>query len=841
MSRTTRAYTPLLFSLLAALLAGCPPEDSPRTLRAIAITPPAPSLVTGTELQLVATGSYDNNTTADVSAMASWTSSNPAVVTVDSVGVRGRLRGVAAGTAEISATLSGVTGRVTVTVAAAELVSLAITPAIPSLPLGARLQLVATGTFSNNTTQDLTTQVSWLSGTPDVALVNDDVQKGLALALQLGTARIVATLGDLGATTTLTVTPAVLTSIGLTPAAPSLPRGTTQDLVATGTYSDGTTRDISTQVRWSTGNPGIASISNATGTQGRVTALSPGQTPITAVLGTVAGFTTLTVTPAVLRSIGVTPAAPSLPRGATQDLIATGVYSDDTTQDLTTRVVWASSAPSVAAVSNAAGSQGQATALAIGRTTITATLDTMSGSTALTVTAAVLRSIGVTPPTSTLARGTTRTFVATGTFSDNTTQDLTPQVTWSSSDTTAAVVSNAQGSRGLVTALAPGETTIAATLGTIRGTATHTVTAATLRSIGITPASPAVPLGTTQALVATGMFSDNTTQDLTPQVTWSSSDTTVVTIGNAPGTQGLATTVAVGQATILATFNGVTGSVPLTVTPAVLVSIAVTPTTPRVILGLNLTFVATGLYTDGSTRDITPQVTWTSSDPSIATISNASGSRGRATGLAGGQTTIVATLGALSGTTTLTVAPLSLRSLNISPPTASITRGATQAFVAMGVYSDDSIEDLTPYVAWGAGSPGIASISNAPGTQGLATGLAVGQTPITATLGAVSASATLTVTPAILRSLSITPGTLSLPLDLSQPFVAIGLYSDNTTQDVTAQASWTSSNPSVAAIGNAAGTRGLAVALAAGQTPITATLGAASATATLTVTPARLA
>jgi hypothetical protein len=93
--------------------------------------------------------------------------------------------------------------------------------------------------------------------------------------------------------------------------------------------------------------------------------------------------------PATLVSISVTPANPSLVRGSMQQFTATGAYSDNSVQNLTTAAHWSSSNTSVASISNAAGSNGAATATAAGTATITATAGSISGTTNLTVTGGV--------------------------------------------------------------------------------------------------------------------------------------------------------------------------------------------------------------------------------------------------------------------------------------------------------------------------------------------------------------------------------------------------------------------------------------------------------------------
>src|SRR5262249_56712675 len=89
--------------------------------------------------------------------------------------------------------------------------------------------------------------------------------------------------------------------------------------------------------------------------------------------------------------------------------------------NLTSQVTWASAAASVATIPNT----GLATAVGAGTSTISATLSGITGSTVLTVTAAALQSIAVTPANPSVAKGLTQQFTATGTYSDSSTQNLT--------------------------------------------------------------------------------------------------------------------------------------------------------------------------------------------------------------------------------------------------------------------------------------------------------------------------------------------------------------------------------------------------------------------------------
>lgn len=178
------------------------------------------------------------------------------------------------------------------------------------------------------------------------------------------------------------------------------------------------------------------------------------------VTGCSGGSSNSNIVTGTLLSLAVTPANPSIAPGTTETFIATGIYSNNTTQDLTASAIWSSSAASVAAISN-----GKATSVGPGQTTIMAASGSVSGSTTLTVTTATIASLAVTPVNPVIIAGSKKQLTATGTFSDNTTQDLTSMASWNSSSQSVATISNAAGSNGLVTSLATGTTTIAATWG----------------------------------------------------------------------------------------------------------------------------------------------------------------------------------------------------------------------------------------------------------------------------------------------------------------------------------------------------------------------------------------
>jgi hypothetical protein len=523
-----------------------------------------------------------------------------------------------------------------------------------------------------------------------------------------------------------------LTAIDVTADKMALAIGATQQATATGHFSDGSTQDLTASAAWSSQNTSVATVSGG----GIITAKAVGTTLIMASSGAVSGSMTLTVAAATLKSIAVTPASPSLAKNATQQFTATGTFSDGSTQNLTGSVAWSSGTPSVATIT----SSGLATAVGAGMSMIQAISGAVSGSTILSVTGLTLSSIAVTPANPSITKGATEQFTATGTYSDGSTQNLTGSVTWNSLTTSDATISSA----GLAKGVGVGSSTIQATSGTVKGSTVLNVSAATLTSISVTPANPSITTGATQQFTATGTFSDSSTQNLTSSVTWTSLKTAVATIS----ASGLASGVNAGSATIQAASGSITGTTTLTVNAVAptLSSIAVTPANPSIQNGAAQQFTATGTYSDASTKNITSTVTWSSLSTGVATISGA----GLAAAVGTGTSTIQAALGAVNGSTvlTVTVSTSTLQVLVVSPQNPLITdAGTTQAFTATGHYSDGTTQNLTNTATWTSSNTGVATVnsSGSATSVSLTAGQLAGYTSIAASLDGISGVSILSV------------------------------------------------------------------------------------------------
>ena len=694
------------------------------------------------------------------------------------------------------------------------LVSISVTSAssATSVATGATLQLAAQGKFNDGTVADISSQVAWKSSDTTMAILNS---AGVLTGVKAGSVTVSATESSISGSMAITVTQAALTSISIGGNG-SLAAGTSEPLSAQGTYTDSSTQSITSQVTWKSLDTTIATVSNS----GMLTSLKAGTVAITASMGSVTGNANVTVTSAVLTTINVGTPSPSLASGGTEQLAATGVYSDASTQSLTTQVIWGTSDQTVASVTGV----GLLTALKVGSVSVTATLGAVTGTGNVAVTAPSLSSITITPAVFSIASGQGKQLSAVGVYSDGTSQDVTSQVTWNALSTAYATVN----SSGLVTGVSAGSSTITATIGSKTGSATATVTAAQLASIVITPATASIATGQTQSFTASGIFSDGSTTDITNSVTWNSSATNFATMS----ATGLATGVSAGSAVITASSGTVTSSPStLSVTSAVLTEIDIAPDGQYIPVGGQYPLTLTGSYSDNTTQTIT-NATWSSSDSTLASVDP---NAGIVTGVANSNNnpvTITANYGGITTTTTVYITAAVAESLQLSPLSASIASGTTQQYAVNQVYSDGSIQPVTAGLSWLSSSASVAGINS----NGLATGLTPGQTTITVAYGSMTATASLTVTAATLTNIVVTPVTTVVGINGNVQFTATGVFTDNSTEDLTSQVVWSSSNASYALIG--AG--GLASGRSAGSTTVTASYGSISGSATLTVSTATL-
>ena len=385
-----------------------------------------------------------------------------------------------------------------------------------------------------------------------------------------------------------------------------------------------------------------------------------------------------------------------------------------------------------------------------GTSSISADLAGTTGiSSDLTVSQAYLFELHINPGYPSIAPGIRYQLKAIGLFkfgSDYYSQDLTEWVSWSSSDSNLVFVSNAKGSKGLVTQTkVPGVAERSATitvksplLTTVTGTTTLTLqsNAFELNSIEISPSSATHYQDSTQIFKAVGVFSNGTNayrQDISHAVVWSSSDNSIAVINNGRESYGKVIHLTGGEVTIRATLNEVSGTATLTVIPDTYTasSIAITPASPAVGTATDLHLTATATFSDGTdsfVQDVTESVLWSSSDETMARVSNAEGSRGVVTGIAAGAVNItadwktyrtsVAAYSSATQTESVTVEDIAtLSTLDATTDSTNGPDGSTQ-LTAIATYASSNTQDVTESAIWTSSRPAVATVINVPGSKG---------------------------------------------------------------------------------------------------------------------------
>lgn len=747
------------------------------SLTSVSLTPTNPTITLSTSPASTQTfdtiGHYSFGNPKDITNQLTWLSLDTTVATINTQGVAtaaGSGRVVITGT--IVDPVSGKTFVVsTILTVVPQLTGITVSPVSAQIAKGTVQQFTATGKYNDGTSPDITALVAWNSTLSGVASVSSSPgTQGLVLGVGAGSTSISASLGTVSSgPSTLTVSSANLTSIAVTPSSPTVPLATSQPLVATGTFDDGTTQDVSRNVTWTTLNAHsrVARVSST----GIATGLGLGSETInaTAPSSGINGSTTVTVDESSVSAINVLPVGivqfpgamfpePVVADGTKQQMRAVASFKDGSSLDVTgiRGVAWSSTDSAAATIEPETGLM---TTAGPGSTNIAAALGSQQGSTAVNVLNATLQSLVVAPSNAQVAQGGIQNVVALATFlaSDNVTlfqQDVSNASSWIGDAN--ATVSYVNGLQELAAGVASGTSNLSASFAVpggspATGAATLNVSAGQLGSINLVPGSAAVPLDGSRQFRAMGNFTDGTQVDLSLLATWGSSNEAITTVSPF----GFTSASGPGQTSVSASFmNSVTGmpvsgSGSVVVNPAALVKIDICaatvsnpiancppldpfPPPPGISLANQTQFglVAIGTYSSGDREDLTDAVHWSSANPDAATVSDdpaipgitiGVGQRGVVTGgVQGGTANITASAGGINGTAVVTVTAASLHSLSITPANGGVALGFPQQLKVTGSFSDGSTQDVTSTVQWSCLNPDIAIVN--PGGIAYTTG-----------------------------------------------------------------------------------------------------------------------
>jgi uncharacterized protein YjdB len=306
--------------------------------------------------------------------------------------------------------------------------------------------------------------------------------------------------------------------------------------------------------------------------------------------------------------------------------------------------------------------------------------------------------------------------------------------------------------------------------------------------------------GETLSLTATAVYVSGKTEDVTVKTDWNSGSPDVASVY-----AGVVTAKAEGTAVITATYMAKTVVVHVNVNKKVK-ALTKDKQTIDLRLGKSEQVKLTAVYQDGTTEDVTSKADWSIDNFSIATVTN---------GLVTGQSSGTATVTAKYGSQTLAI-PVSVeivKRLDPEKPQVSLLLKGTEKVKLFATYPDGSVEDVAEKAEWTTDKESVADA-----LKGVITGYGAGQATITAKYGTKTAAILVDVDNAI--KLSVDKQSVFMKKDTTEQLQLTATYATGSTEDITAKAQWSSSNPSVVYA-----TQGKLIANSVGEATITAKYG----------------
>ncbi|MGL6302198.1 Ig-like domain-containing protein, partial [Aeromonas caviae] len=166
----------------------------------------------------------------------------------------------------------------------------------------------------------------------------------------------------------------------------------------------------------------------------------------------------------------------------------------------------------------------------------------------------------------------------------------------------------------------------------------------------------------------------------------------------------------------------------------------ITPAVSSLPVGLSEQLKGEVILSNGQVLDVTADdaVSWRSSDPAVATVSNSGTDKGRVTGVSAGTVTITASGEAngqsFSATAEVTITHAVVAQLQITPAVSSLPVGLSEQLKGEAILSDGQMLDVTTddVVSWHSSDPAVATVSSSGTDKGRVTGVSAGTVTITA-------------------------------------------------------------------------------------------------------------
>ncbi|MEH0689922.1 Ig-like domain-containing protein [Vibrio cholerae] len=405
-----------------------------------------------------------------------------------------------------------------------------------------------------------------------------------------------------------------------------------------------------------------------------------------------------------------------------------------------------------------------------------------------------IASLLISPQSTAIPAGKEVQYQVMAVMSNGTSKNVTDKVKWEVSDNSLLSIdpSTAKGK-----ALIVGDVLVTAEVDGVKSPAARV---AILNSMVVSlsvEGCERIVLGDAARCTAFAYMTDGSKANVTGQSVWTINNESIAEVDYQ--IFGQLNSKNVGRTTVNANLSGLQASLDVEVVPAEVRQIQITPASVDGVIGFTYQYEAKGIYSDGTTRDVTTEVEWVATDGSVGTVSPS----GLLTTIGSGDSLINAKKdGITSNTSSVKVSNIQLVSMQFSPPTINLPVGPVENVTLVGTFNDGSTRDMsdvsTVQYSFSDASVATREVRN---SQAVMLGLKQGATIAKASFNGVDSNdINVNIVNATLESISISPDRSEGPQGIEQAYTALGQYSDQSIYNVTNSVNWNTNDAAIASI-----------------------------------------
>lgn len=470
-------------------------------------------------------------------------------------------------------------------------------------------------------------------------------------------------------------------------------------------YDNFTQADISQGIVWQSNSSSYLQGASDSQSSGIFTGLKVGSVGLKADYQGMSIVSRTQIQMPAIRSITVTADSNTFLLGTYAPVQALATFNNNNSFDITSSVSWSVNDSSIGTVN----SQGMLEALYPGELVVKAQYGDVHGEESFTVSSVSFKSFRIEPATASFPLGMNQSFKIYGVLANNTEQDITAYARWTSSNDSIAKAGGMEepAIRGLYAAVQKGTATALARYGSTTLQAALTITDAALSSLTIKTDNPEGACGINNPqFTAEGLLSDNSSKDMTTSVSWSVDPPDAAIPSSDPNQRGLILTKQAGTATVTASYlepatnQLIKASSVITIQAPVVTGVGITAALSSLAIGQSTQMTAGQIMSCGTGADYTNQVSWSSNNTNLVTLSNTSGSKGLLTTKGSTSTPTIVTISAIgggfNGTFDMEIRPKEVESIILVPTKTSLVVGADTSTVTVNAtFTDGTLENMS--------------------------------------------------------------------------------------------------------------------------------------------------